>query len=778
MWYLDLMGVRTVTGESDGWRDPVSLPRTPVRRYLLSVLVVASIAAACVPPSGDENVGEILPPPPPKEEVDRFLSVPMLTGLTAPTNVEFAPDGRVFVAEKSGIIRTFDSISDTTGTVAADLEASVRSIGDHGLLGLAVDPLYPTRPYLYALYTWDITGLWGDDCEAGYNTNGCVTGGRIDRMTLDADGRMVGTPTTIVDDRWCYQFASHGVGDLEFLSDGTLLATSGEGAHWGWADYGQSGGTQRVPPVENLTPRNPCDDPPNGVGGPVEATTSEGGAFRSQDLLTPDDPVTWDGSLVRIDPNTGEAPPDNPLQGDDPADDAVVAHGLRNPFRFAVEPGTDDVYLIDVGFNWFEEINVIDPTAGSAKNFGWPCFEGSMPEPTYQPLANLMCTSRIESADAPTELTGPWYAYGRPGAGAAISAIEFIPQGRYPSQYDNTLIFSDYVKGLTWSLPIDEDGAAASSGPVPVLSEGIIVDLEAGPDGYIYAVDFVFGTVSRFVDRASAPVARLAATATEGPVPLAVTLDASASEDAGDASLRFEWDLDEDGVFDDSAAPTVSLVIEEPVTLTVAVRVTNDEGASSTASETIFAGNTPPEVRVEVSSPLPWSAGDDVTFEIVATDAEDGFLPAVNVSWSAQIHHCHEPGDCHMHPYTEATGSLGGTIEAPSHGYPSFLRLVATATDSRGQMRTASLDLDPASVEIRVNSSPSGAVVVVGDRQKVTPFSFTAVRNDGIALTVPSPQSIGGVEYLFSSWEHGGGQSHGYLAGEDTTLDLVLQPIP
>src|SRR5690606_23299750 len=128
-------------------------------------------------------------------------------------------------------------------------------------------------------------------------------------------------------------------------------------------DYGQYGGTQLFPPVANITPRNVCGDPPNGVGGAVDSTVSEGGAFRSQDLLTAGDPVTWDGSLVRIDPDTGEAAADNPLVGIGSADDdAVVAHGARNPYRFKVRPGTDEVYIADVGRNHWEEINRAVPT--------------------------------------------------------------------------------------------------------------------------------------------------------------------------------------------------------------------------------------------------------------------------------------------------------------------------------------------------------------------------------------------------------------------------------
>ena len=56
-----------------------------------------------------------------------FADRVVLSGLTQPTNVEFSPDGRVFVAEKSGLITNFDNLSDTTPTVFADLRTQEQS---------------------------------------------------------------------------------------------------------------------------------------------------------------------------------------------------------------------------------------------------------------------------------------------------------------------------------------------------------------------------------------------------------------------------------------------------------------------------------------------------------------------------------------------------------------------------------------------------------------------------------------------------------------------------
>src|SRR5436305_7112819 len=106
-----------------------------------AVVSASAVLAACFPA-----------PPPPSPG---FQDTVVFQGLTAPTVVDFAPDGRVFVAEQSGIIKVFDSLSDTQPTVFADLRTNVLNYGDRGLVGMALDPSFPTKPYVYVLYTYD-----------------------------------------------------------------------------------------------------------------------------------------------------------------------------------------------------------------------------------------------------------------------------------------------------------------------------------------------------------------------------------------------------------------------------------------------------------------------------------------------------------------------------------------------------------------------------------------------------------------------------------------------
>src|SRR5262245_29864762 len=93
---------------------PLGNAATRYRRTGLLVLVtLALVAPACVQPPAPGGA---------------FVDEVVFSGLTQPTAVRFAADGRVFVAEKSGIIKVFDSLTDTTPTVFADLRTEVYSV--------------------------------------------------------------------------------------------------------------------------------------------------------------------------------------------------------------------------------------------------------------------------------------------------------------------------------------------------------------------------------------------------------------------------------------------------------------------------------------------------------------------------------------------------------------------------------------------------------------------------------------------------------------------------
>ena len=86
---------------------------------------------------------------------ERFTDEVVWSGLINPTVMQFADDGRVFVGEKRGVVRVFDSVADPTPSTFLDLRTNTYNFWDRGLLGLALAPGFPADPYVYVLYTHD-----------------------------------------------------------------------------------------------------------------------------------------------------------------------------------------------------------------------------------------------------------------------------------------------------------------------------------------------------------------------------------------------------------------------------------------------------------------------------------------------------------------------------------------------------------------------------------------------------------------------------------------------
>ena len=182
-----------------------------------------------------------------------FQETVAFSGLTEPTAVRFSPDGRVFVSEKGGAIKVFDDLDDATPQVLINLGTKVHSYWDRGLLGMTLDPDFPTKPFVYVLYTYDagIGGTapqWNDTCPTppGPTTDGCVVTGRLSRMEVSPNNKVVGEEQVLIQDQWCQQFPSHSVGSLMFGPEGALYVSAGEGASFTLTDYGQFGGSEGI----------------------------------------------------------------------------------------------------------------------------------------------------------------------------------------------------------------------------------------------------------------------------------------------------------------------------------------------------------------------------------------------------------------------------------------------------------------------------------------------------------------------------------------------------
>jgi glucose/arabinose dehydrogenase len=737
--------------------------------------------------------------------------------LEQPTNFRFAPDGRVFVAEKPGKILVFESVDDTEPEVFADLRTDVYGTGDRGLLGIALDPKFEEgRPYVYALYTYDhILGdaepppKWGkknttgDPCPDLNGGDACLVSGRLVRLTAignQAEGEPGGEPVQkVLAEDWCQQFSSHSIGDLQFGPEGALYASGGDGASFTSADYGQFGTTP-----------NPCGDPPGGKGTALTPPTAEGGSLRSQSN------EVLNGKILRVDPDTGKGLVGNPLFGSEAStgkaaenEARIVAKGFRNPFRFTFDPQSGELYTDNVGSSEIEEIDRFTTPPTSLYNSGWPCFEGPERQFQFDQLGLNVCEQLYENEPGSTSEPFFYYSHGQSVVpedecpiefGSALGGISFYEGEEFPAAYKGALFFADPVRGCIWAMFPGADGKPDPSTAVRFMRENRIypaVDIEEGPGGELYYADLFGdeeggdGAIHRISYSPGAPTARLEANPPYGTtLPLKVSFDAGESSDPDGDTLEYDWDLNGNGSFETHGGETRNLEFtqkeleeeeknEEGLNKAVAVRVSDGHGHSSVARVTVYPGDSPPQP--EINSPLPsvkWGVGDEIQFSGSALDSKGEPLEEpLSYYWTTRLLHCPTgPTACHAHPLEIFSGVRTGEFLAPEHDYPSYLEITLRVADDRGLTASKTVKLDPRTVNLSLASSPPGVQLTAGLLQGNAPFVLTTVEGDHVLLSAPPTARIGGRAYSWRSWSDGGARAHSVLAAGNASYEAVYAP--
>ena len=241
-----------------------------------------------------------------------------------PVAQDFAPDGHLFVAHKSGALTLVEP--DGTPLATPFYSVAVDGYRDRGLTGVVVDPDYETNHYVYIYYTAAVPS------NPDVAENGAVN--KLVRLTASATNHEVANPASavVILDNIPSPTGIHQGGFLHFGADGMLYIGIGEG-----------------------------DVAPN-----------------SQDLSN------LYGKILRLDvSNTSTSnpyviPPDNPFAGQAGKRAEIWASGFRNPYSGNIDPLTGLIYVNDVGNVEWEEVNQLS----RGGNYGWPLAEGATTNPT------------------------------------------------------------------------------------------------------------------------------------------------------------------------------------------------------------------------------------------------------------------------------------------------------------------------------------------------------------------------------------------------------------
>src|SRR5438309_11531385 len=150
-------------------------------------------------------------------------------GLSLPTAITWAPDGRMFIAQKKGTVLVVNPNGTTQQLL--DISSHVYGVADRGLLGIAADSDFATNHWLYLLYVYNPTP----------EPSGLARTSRLTRVTVNDDNTVsaetviLGTistppcpaPSNSVD---CIpsDMDSHSIGTVRSAPDGTLWLGNGD----------------------------------------------------------------------------------------------------------------------------------------------------------------------------------------------------------------------------------------------------------------------------------------------------------------------------------------------------------------------------------------------------------------------------------------------------------------------------------------------------------------------------------------------------------------------
>lgn len=296
--------------------------------------------------------------------------IPVVDGLSQPVGLAHTDDDRLFVVERGGTIRIVQA-----GTLAPqpflDITGLVGSDNtEQGLLGLAFHPRFRQNGFFYV----DYTDVRGNTVIARYHAD---------------PGSMAADPNSEhVILRVQQPFPNHNGGQLAFGPDGMLYIGLGDGGSQG---------------------------DPNGNG-------------QSLDTLL--------AKVLRIDVDAGDPygiPANNPFArgGGRPE---IWAYGLRNPWRFAFDRLTGDLYIADVGQDAWEEIDFQPAGSPGGANYGWNLREGL----------------HAYAGDSTAGMVDPVAEYSH-DQGCAVIGGAVIRAPSLPA-WQGTYLFGDYCSGRVWGL--------------------------------------------------------------------------------------------------------------------------------------------------------------------------------------------------------------------------------------------------------------------------------------------------------------------------------------
>lgn len=572
-------------------------------------------------------------------EEDRFSKQVLAGGeFFEPTEMTILPNLDILVAQRRGEILFYNNTAKSlsqVGFLNVYYKTTIEGVNaEEGVLGLAADPDYAKNHYVFIFYS-----------PADTSVN------RLSRFKFENN------KLDMVSEKVILQFYSqrniccHTGGSIAFGPDKLLYLSSGD----------------------NTTPFDEPNQPYVSKGfGP---TDDRPGHLQYDGRRTSANTNDLRGKIMRIkvkEDGTYDIPDGNLFpKGTANTKPEIYAMGTRNPYRISVDQKTGYVYWGEVGPDAANDVDGRGPRGYDEVNqakkpgfFGYPLFVGNnkpynqynyetgvsgAPYDAAKPQNNSRNNTGLKDLP-PAQPAFIWYPYGKsdefPLVGAGGRNAEAGPvfysdlypkETRLPDYYNGKLFIYDWVRGWIMAVTMDKDGNYVKMERfMPHTRFNALIDMEMGPDGRLYILEYGSGWFSKNADAAlsridynggnRAPVAKLSIDKITGGLPFTVKASAKGSYDADGGALTYLWNFG-NGNKKETQAPEVEFTYSQAGEYVVSVEVYDDQKAHTQSNMiSVYAGNETPDVNISVTgNSMFYFPGKKVNYTISVKDKEDTF---------------------------------------------------------------------------------------------------------------------------------------------------------